>query len=276
MDFSLSSGELMTFATAVVAASIVAGLLAGVFGIGGGAILVPVMYHFFVLLDIEESIRIQIAIATSLGIIVPTSLRSFFAQKKRGAVDLVLLRDWAIPVPVGVALASLVAFFASGDSLKGIFAVIALGVASRMIFNRASWRLGDDLPENPWRALVGAVTGFFSTLMGIGGGIMCNTFMTLYGRPIHQAVATSAGVGVLVSIPGVIGWALAGWRVEGLPPLSIGYVNLIGIALVIPITMVMAPLGVRLAHALPKRALEISFGVFLLTVSAQFFYAMLA
>ena len=149
-------------------------------------------------------------------------------------------------------------------------AVIAFVFALRMLFNRASWRLGDDLPGNPWRAVVGVFIGYISTLMGIGGGVLNNTFMTLYNRPIHQAVATSSGVGVLIAIPGTIGFMVAGWGAAGLPPLSIGFVNLMGVAIVIPITLLTAPLGVRLAHALSKRVLEVLFGLFLLSVSLKF------
>ena len=120
------------------------------------------------------------------------------------------------------------------------------------------------------RALVGVLIGFFSTLMGIGGGILNNTFMTLFGRPIHQAVATSAGVGVLISIPGVFGYVWAGWNDALLPPLSAGFVNLVGVALLIPISVLAAPLGVRIAHAMTRRQLETGFGLFLLFVAARF------
>ena len=122
--------------------------------------------------------------------------------------------------------------------------------------------------------MVGAAIGFVSALMGVGGGVVNNTFMTLFGRPIHQAVATSAGVGVLIAIPGAIGYAIAGWGAEGLPPFSLGYVNLLGVALVIPVTMVLAPIGARLAHRTPKRRLQIGFGIFLLVIAARFIIAL--
>lgn len=143
-----------------------------------------------------------------------------------------------------------------------------------MVFNRESWRLGTDIPGNPVRALCGALIGFLSALMGIGGGVMNNTFMTLFGRPIHQAVATSSGTGILISVPGVIGMIVAGWSVENLPMFSFGYVNLLGVALVIPVTIFFAPIGAKIAHALPKRTLEVSFGVFMLIVAARFAYAL--
>jgi uncharacterized membrane protein YfcA len=164
----------------------------------------------------------------------------------------------------------LVAAFLSGAGLRAIFAVIALIVGLKLIFNRDSWKLAGDVPGGAVRAAAGGLIGFFATLMGIGGGILSNTFLSLYGRPIHQAVATSSGVGVLISIPGAIGYMAAGWGAEGLPPFSIGYVNLLGVAIVMPLSLLMAPLGVRFAHALNKRQLEVAFGVFLIAISLRF------
>ncbi len=270
MDMSLLTGETLGLVAALIASGIIAGLMAGLFGIGGGAVLVPVFYQFLAIVGVDEAVRMHVAVATSLGIIVPTSLRSFFAHKARGAVDMELLKSWLIPLPLGVVAASLVAAHVSGQGLKGIFAVIAVAVSLRMFFNRDSWRLGKDIPGFPIRPLCGALIGFFSTLMGIGGGVMNNTFMTLYGRPIHQAVATSAGTGVLISIPGVIGMVWAGWGEPLLPQFSLGYVNLLGVAVIMPLTTLAAPYGVKLAHRMPKRALELAFGTFLMLVAIRF------
>ncbi|MBC7282358.1 sulfite exporter TauE/SafE family protein [Hoeflea sp.] len=268
-------GELIWFAAALGCAGVVAGVLAGLFGIGGGAILVPVFYQVFGLLQVDDAVRMHLSVGTSLAIIVPTSLRSFMAHKKRGAVDLDLLRSWIVPVPLGVVAASLIAAYVSSEGLRAIFAIIAVLVGLRMLFNRVSWRLGTDLPPNPVRAAVGGVIGMLSALMGIGGGVLNNTFMTLYGRPVHQAVATSAGVGVLISIPGLFGYLWAGWGAPGLPPFSTGYINWVAVALIIPITLLVAPLGVRLAHALDKRQLEIGFGLFIMFVAARFVYSLI-
>lgn len=268
-------GELIWFAAALVGAGGVAGVLAGLFGIGGGAVLVPVFYQVFGLLHVDEAVRMHLSVGTSLAIIVPTSIRSFMAHKARGAVDLELLRSSILPVPFGVVMASLIAASVSSGGLRAIFAVIAILVGLRMLFGKESWRLGADIPPNPVRAIVGALIGLLSALMGIGGGVLNNTFMTLYGRPVHQAVATSAGVGVLISIPGLFGYIWAGWGAAGLPPFSTGYVNWVAVAMIVPITLAVAPLGVRLAHALPKRKLEIGFGMFMLLVAARFFYSLI-
>ncbi|QTK78188.1 Transmembrane protein [Agrobacterium tumefaciens] len=265
--------EIIVFAAALAAAGVVAGLLAGLFGIGGGAVLVPVFYHVFGLLDVPEAVRMHLSLGTSLAIIVPTSIRSFLTHRQKGAVDIDLLKGWIIAVPLGTILASVVAAYASSVALRLIFAFIALLLAFRMIFNRASWHLGSDLPRNPGRFLVGTGIGLFSGLMGVGGGVMNNTFMTLYGRSIHQAVATSSGVGVLISLPGLAGYIWAGWGDAGLPPFSTGFINWIAVFLLIPITLLVAPYGARLAHALSKKQLERAFGLFLVVVAAQFFYS---
>ena len=270
MDIIASTNELIGLAVAMVASGAVAGLLAGLFGVGGGAVLVPVLYQFLTFLGVDEAIRMHLSVGTSLAIIVPTSIRSFLSHRKRGAVDLGLLRSWLIPIPVGVVLAAIVAAYVSGDLLRLVFASIVAVIGLKLLFNRESWRLGSDIPGNPVRAISGFLIGFFSALMGIGGGVMNNTFMTLFGRPMHQAVATSSGTGIMIAIPGVIGMIWAGWGSVGLPPFSVGYVNLIGVALVIPVTIAIAPLGVRIAHHLPKRRLEVLFGLFLLVVAARF------
>lgn len=268
------AGDLIWFAAALVGAGGVAGMLAGLFGIGGGAIFVPVFYQVFGLLHVDDAVRMHVSVGTSLAIIVPTSIRSFMAHRKRGAVDQELLRSWILAVPLGVVSASLIAALVSSEGLRAIFAFIAILVGLRMLLNRQHWRLRGDVPLNPVRAVVGWLIGLLSGLMGIGGGVLNNTFMTLYGRPVHQAVATSAGVGVLIAIPGLFGYIWAGWGATGLPPFSTGYVNWVAAALIVPVTLLVAPLGVQLAHALNKRQLEIGFGCFMLSVAARFIYSL--
>jgi uncharacterized protein len=274
-QFLLVAAEAGPLVVAVAVAGVVAGLLAGVFGIGGGAVLVPVFYQVFGPLGIDEAVRMHLAVGSSLGIILPTSIRSYGAHKERGAVDADLLKSFLIPVPIGVVLASLTAAHITGEGLRAIFATLMILVGGRLLFNRESWRIGPEIPGNPVRAMAGTAIGYFSTLMGIGGGVLNNTFMTLYGRPMHQAVATSAGVGVLIAIPGTLGYIWAGWDEALLPIGSTGFVNWIAVALVVPITLVVAPYGVRIAHWLKKRHLEIGFGLFCLIVSARFFVSLL-
>lgn len=265
--------DLALFALALAAAGVVSGLLAGIFGIGGGAILVPVFYQVFGYLDVPEAVRMHLSIGTSIAIIVPTSLRSFTSHRKRGAVDMDLLRSWTVALPLGAILASVIAAMISSVGLRLVFVAIALLVALRMLFNRETWRIGDTLPGGVAGQIAGVVIGTLSGLMGIGGGVLNNTYMTSYGRPIHQAVATSSGVGVLISIPGIFGYIWAGWGAAGLPPGSAGFINWIAVALIVPIALVVTPWGVRLAHAMSKRQLEVGFGLFLIFVSMRFLYS---
>jgi uncharacterized membrane protein YfcA len=271
----MALSELIPLALALLGGGVVAGVIAGLFGVGGGAVLVPVLYQLFSAIGIDDSVRMHIAVGTSLAIIVPTSIRSFLSHKKRGdVVDMTFLKNIALPVLAGVGLGSLAAAYVPASGLKAVFAVLALLMAIKMYLGKQDWRLGEDLPGAAGLAGYGVGIGFFSTLMGIGGGTFGNTLMTLYGRSILQAVATSSGLGVLISIPGMIGFIAAGWNASGLPPASFGYVSIIGVALVIPTSILAAPLGVKLAHALPRRTLELAFAIFLTFVAFRFFYAL--
>ena len=272
---TIPTTELVLFATALISAGIVAGLLAGLFGIGGGAVLVPVFYQTYGLLGIDDAVRMHVSIGTSLAIIIPTSMRSFWAHYKKGAVDMALLKAFVLPVLVGVLIASLVAASISSAGLRIVFAVIAFAVAFKMLFGRASWVLGADLPGRVGTSVAGFFIGLISALMGIGGGVLNNSFMTLYSRPIHQAVATSAGVGVLISVPGIFGYIWAGWGAGSLPPFSTGYINWLTVALIIPVTLLVAPYGAKLAHEWPKRKLEVGFGLFLIFVGGRFLWTLL-
>lgn len=268
-------GELIWFVGVLAVASAVAGFLAGLFGIGGGAIIVPVLYQAFTLLDTSDAVRMHMAVGTSLAVIVPTSISSFRAHYHAKAPDMRLLRSWMLAVPLGVVIASIVVADTSSAVLRGVFAIVAVLIGLRMIFNRDSWQFPGDLPGDPIRSLIGLSIGFLSALIGVGGGILVNTFMTSFGRPLHQAVATSSGVGILISIPGVIGFIWAGWGNPDLPIYSTGYVNWVAFLLTIPITLFMAPIGARTAHRLNRRQLETAFGLFLLLVAARFAWSFL-
>jgi len=268
--------EVLQLVVLLILAGGVAGFLAGLFGIGGGAVLVPVFYQAFALAGVDEAVRMQLCVGTSLAIIVPTSLRSFQAHYRRGAVDMSVLRRWVVAVPLGAVLSTFVIAYAPADVLKGAFAVITLLIGLKMLYRKSSqWRLGNDLPKNPALFGCGTLIGLLSGLIGIGGGTLNNTFMTLYNRPMHQAVATSSGVGILIALPTIVGNIWGGWGRAGLPPLSTGFINWAAVLLIIPITMLVAPLGAKAAHALTNRQLSVLFGLFLLTISARFFYALM-
>lgn len=278
MLFGIPLSELVFLAAALLAAGAVTGILAGVFGVGGGAVIVPILYELFTLLDVPEAVRMPLCVGTSLAIIIPTSWRSFNAHRKRGAVDMSIVQVWAVPVVIGVLLGSLAARYAPADLFKAVFVMVA-GVSSfRLLFGRDNWLISTVMPGTLAMRAVGLVIGLLSSLMGIGGGQLSSLFMTFFGRPIHQAVATSSGLGLLISIPGALGYIYAGWpralefpAVAALqPPLALGYVSLIGFLLFVPTSIWTAPIGARLAHALPKRRLEMAFGLFLAAVCLRF------
>ena len=272
--FGYDLNEIIFLVVALAAAGAITGILAGVFGVGGGALIVPVLYELFRVLNVPEDVRMPLSVGTSLAIIIPTSIRSFRAHRERGAVDMDVLKAWAIPTVIGVLIGSFIARYAPPYVFKFVFVGIAGISAMRLLFN-LKWKLGDDVPKGKSLRVFGLVNAVLSALMGIGGGQLSTMFLTFSGRTIHQAVATSSGVGVLISIPGAIGYVLAGWDKTSLPPLSLGFVSLIGIAAFAPVSVLTAPIGVKIAHALSKRHLEMAFGTFLLLVSLRFLASIL-
>ena len=276
MLLGYSIGEITLLALWIVAAGVLVGILAGLFGIGGGAIIVPVLYEVFRVLGVPEDVRIQACIGTSLAIIVPTTVRSYLGHKKKGSVIPEVVRIWALPAIAGVAIGSVTASFAPAFVFKVAFLVFVTFIAIRMLFGGERWKLGDQLPGRGMLAIYGLITGLFSSLVGVSGGAISNAVLTLYGRPMHQAVGTSAGVGVPITIAGAIGYMLAGWpHMAQLPPFSVGYVSLVGLVLMAPVSSYTTTYGVRVAHWLPRRKLEIAFGVFLILVALRFVASMI-
>lgn len=283
MMAGLDPRELIELALLLVAVGALSGFLAGVFGIGGGAILVPVFYECFRLAGVPLEVRMPLCIGTSLAIIIPTSISSFRAHYARGAVDMDILKRWWLPIVIGVIAGSITARYAPERLFKIVFVIVAWSAAARLLLARDNWKFGDKIPTGLLMRLYGFFIGLLSTLMGVGGGLFANLLMTFYGRPIHQAVATSSAIAVLISIPGAIGYVYAGWpaaarfpHVTALQlPFSIGYVSLIGAVLVMPTSLLTAPLGVRAAHAMSKRNLEMAFGAYLFIVGSRFVVSLL-
>lgn len=275
MIAAASLSEIALLGLYLVGGGALTGLLAGIFGIGGGTVIVPVLYALFGFLDVPEDIRMHLCIGTSLAAIIPTCLRSYSAHKAKGAVDAALIRRWAAPVVVGAVLGTAVAAFVSSGQLRGIFAAICAINGARFVLGRGGWRLSDDLPGPAGMMLYGLLIGVVSALMGISGGQIIIMIMTLHNRPIHQAVATSAGLGILTAIPGTIGFAISGLpHQDVMPALSIGYVSLFGAALIAALSIWAAPAGVRLAHAVSRRQLELAFGIYLLLIAGRFAFSL--
>ena len=268
--------ELLVLAGLIIVAGLVTGILAGLFGIGGGALIVPVLYEVFGVLGVPDDVRFQLCVGTSTAIIVPTNVLSYRVHRDKGAVMMDVVWAWAIPSVIGVAAGSAIAAFAPAAVLKLAFTVIASVIAFKLLVGRDSWRIADQLPGRVGMTGYGLFLGLAASLMGISGGSIANMILTLHGKSMLKAVATSAGLGVPITIAGTIGYMLAGLPQQALmPPFSIGFVSLIGFALMAPVASFTAPYGARLAHALSKRHLEIAFGGFLLAVCVRFLFSLI-
>lgn len=244
-----------------------AGVLAGLLGVGGGIVLVPSFFYAFQTLGYGGPQLMQICLATSLATIIVTSLRSVLSHHRKGAVDWTILRTWAPGIAVGAILGVLVASSLRSATLQGVFGVLGIVIGLYLGLGRDHWRLGQAMPRGFRRALLSPLVGFLSVLMGIGGGSFGVPLMSLYGVPIHRAVATAAGFGVTIAVPSVAGFLLLSIEPANRPPLTLGAVNLVAFAVVIAMTLITTPWGVRLAHAMNPRPLKRVFAVFLTLVA---------
>jgi len=242
-----------------------AGVLAGLLGVGGGIVLVPAFFYAFTALGFAGPQLMQICLATSLATIIVTSARSVQSHHRKGAVEWEILRKWALGIAVGALLGVVMASVLRSVVLQGIFGVIGVMIGLYLAFGRPEWRLGSVMPTGPVRAVQATMVGFLSVLMGIGGGAFAVPLMSLYGVPIHRAVATSAGFGLLIAVPSVLGFLLL--SVENAPPFTIGAVNLPAFGIVIAMTLLTAPLGARLAHAMDPKPLKRVFAVFIMVMA---------
>lgn len=266
---------LVLLAAMLLAVGLAAGVLAGLLGVGGGIVIVPALYHVLGLVGIDEGVKMHLAVGTSLATIIPTSIASTRAHLRKDAVDLALLRSWGPAIAVGVIVGAALTGFVRGEVLTAVFAVVALAVALHMAFSPERLRMADRLPGGAVRAGMGALIGLFSTMMGIGGGTLTVPTLVLCNYPIRRAVGTAAAIGLIIAVPGTIGAVVNGWGVRGLPPLSLGYVSLLGLVLIVPATMLTAPLGARLAHTIRTRALRLAFALFLGITSVRMFHGLL-
>lgn len=268
----IAAGGIAIMVLGLAAAGFVTGLLSGLLGIGGGGILVPVLYEAFTVLGVAPEHRMHLSVATSLAVIIPTSIRAFRDQRAKGAVDMDVVAAMGPAVVVGVIVGIFVAANSSSTVLKLVFIASAIVMGTRLVIGAERMRFGASLPARPYQQAWGLIVGFVSTLIGIGGGVYVSGFMAVYGRPIHQALATASGFGPLIAVPAVIGYVWAGLGQSNLPYGSLGFVNVLAALLIIPTSVTAASLGVRLAHGLSKRALELAFAAFLAAVAIRFLF----
>ncbi len=259
--------DLLPMLALLMATGAFAGVIAGLLGVGGGIVLVPAFYYVFWSLGYQSPVLMQICLATSLATIVVTSIRSVTSHHRKGAVDTAILKGWGPGIALGAVAGMLTATQLRSATLVAVFGVLALSVGLYMAFGRAHWRLGDGMPKGAARAAMSPAVGFLSVLMGIGGGSFGVPLMSLYGLPIHRAVGTAAGFGLLIAVPSVTGFLIAAAPAEGRPPFTLGHVNLVAFAVVIAMTLITAPWGVRLAHAMDPKPLKRVFAGFLILVA---------
>lgn len=275
-DFFLENMiDLLPVALILLASGLVAGVLSGMLGVGGGIVVVPVLYYVYNLLGFEPSLVMHLAVGTSLATVVFTSARSARSHQKKGSLDLAVFKKLAPGVLVGSLVGSAIGSLVSGEILTGVFAVMAAIVSVNMGFGRQEWRIADQLPGIAGCLLMGMFIGGISVMAGLGAGTLGVTVMTLFGTPVHIAVGTAAALGVMVSFPGVIGFMTSGWGVELLPDFTIGYVNYLAFAFIIPTTLLAAPWGVSIAHSFSPVILKRVFAVFLAITSARMFWSLM-
>lgn len=258
---------LLSMGAVLLAIGALAGILAGMLGVGGGIVLVPAFFYAFSAIGYDSPELMQICVATSLATIIVTSMRSVASHNKKGAVDWGILRAWAPGIVIGAVLGVVVAARLSSTSLQGIFGGIGFAIGLYMLFGKAQWKLAEAMPTGAPRVILSPSVGFLSVLMGIGGGSFAVPIMTLSNVPIHRAVATAAGFGVVIALPSVIAFFFVDVAVA--PPLTLGAVNLPAFLTVIAMTLVTAPIGARIAHGLDPKPLKRVFGVFLLLVAGN-------
>ena len=261
-------------AAAMAATGLISGTLAGMLGVGGGIVIVPLLFNVFPLFGVPESIQMKVAVATSLATIIPTSIQSARKHHAKGAMDVAMLRTIWPAMLAGVALGTAIAVHVKGDGLTAVFAMVALLVALNMGFTGVDFKITDSLPEGPPRQALGIGIGSVSAMMGIGGGTLGVPILSMFGYPIRAAVATASAFGLIISIPATIGFVWGGWSDARVPPWSLGYVNLIGLALIAPSSILATPWGVALAHSIPPLRLKRSFAVFLFVTSLRMFWTL--
>ena len=221
----------------------------------------------FSALGYDSENLMQICVATSLATIIFTSIRSVLSHHKKGAVDWGILKAWAPGIAIGAIVGVLIAREMRSVSVMIIFGIRGALVGLYLAFGRQNWRLGDAMPSGIGRNITSPILGFLSVLMGIGGGSFGVPLMTLFNQPIHRAVATSAGFGVIIAVPSVIGFLLIGWDMPVKPPVTFGLVNLPAFAIVVSMTLITAPVGVRLAHAMDPKPLKTAFAFFIMLMA---------
>lgn len=262
--------DLVLLILTLLGCGVFAGLLAGLLGVGGGIVIVPMLYHVFTVYGVGQDVAMPLSVGTSLSTIVLTSYVSARNHHRRGGVDESLVRRWFIPVLIGVAIGTFIGHYISGSTLKTLFGVLLVLVSLHMLISsRRALTVFAGLPGRWIQGVLATIVGTISAMLGIGGGTVMVPMLSLFSFPIHRAVSTASVFGLIISIPATLGYLYSGWHVNGLPLGSTGYVNWLAFASLVPATMLCAPLGVKLAYRLNVSQLKQAFAVFLLIVGIK-------
>ena len=269
---TIATAELINLLFVLAVAAAGAGFMAGLLGVGGGIVMVPALYYAFTVLDFDIVTRMHLSVGTSLAIIIPTSIISTMTHKEYDAVDFKMVRSFGVFILTGVIGGTFLAVNLKTPALVLFFSIFALMVGLFFIFLR------EKLVENPKQisAIVknisGVIIGFISVPLGIGGGSLMVPFMRTFGYDIRKSIGTAAAVGFLIAVTGTITMITGGKIIDNVnTPYSVGYINLLGFAVFVPVTMVMARIGAKVVHKIDKKLLSKIFGIFLILVSIRSF-----
>lgn len=265
--------ELLPMLAGLCVAAVFAGILAGLLGVGGGIIIVPALFWLFSIINFDPALAMHTAVGTSLATIIATSISSMRAHDKKGAVDWELFKRWLTTLGFGALAGGIAAKFISSQILTLVFAVLALLIAINLFLPKGKV-IAEELPSKAKQGGISGLIGFVSALMGIGGGTFSVPTMVAYSYPTHRAVGTASALGLIIAIPATIGFIISGWGVQGLLPVSLGYVNIIAALVILPFTIIFAPVGAKLAHALPEKMIKKAFAVFLFATSIKMFLSL--
>ena len=269
---TISNSDLIALISVLAISATVSGFMAGLLGVGGGIIMVPALYFAFETLHFDPQTIMHLSLGTSLAIIIPTSIMSTKTHMEFNAVDFKLIKSFGLFVAGGVLLGTVFASNLETPKLVLFFSVFAFCVGIFFIFFRE--KLGENPKDIPLKikSFIGTCIGFISVPLGIGGGSISVPFMRLFGYSIRNAIGTSAALGFIISVVGALTMSFSGSVFDEVKsPLSIGYVNIPGFLVFVPVTMIMAPIGARLVHKIEKKLLSRIFGLFLIIISIRSF-----
>ena len=260
--------ENLTIILAMMGTGVFAGILAGLLGVGGGIVIVPVLFFLYQALGISADTAMIVATATSLATIVPTSVSSIMAHNRKGNVDFELLKHWAIFILLGVLAGSYLVTKTDGKWLAMMFGIIATLSALNMLIGKKN-AIAQSLPGKGGQSIMATCIGFFSSMVGIGGGTLTVPTLTFCNYPAHRAVGTAAAVGLIISLPAALTMLIVGERPADAPFATFGLVNLLGFACIVPLTVLFAPLGASIANKLNPAMLKKVFALVLIITGVR-------